>query len=61
MGQDYTARKAAKKSRKRIGRDGAHAGDAKERRERKKKGQARRLCRYAWMAGFGWFRAAAAY
>ena len=44
MGQDYTARKAAKKGRKRLARDGA-AKDAEGGRARKKKNAPRRLCR----------------
>jgi hypothetical protein len=42
MGQDYTARKAAKKDRKRLARDGAGKDGG---RVRKKKNQPRRLCR----------------
>jgi hypothetical protein len=45
MGQDYNARKSAKKGRKRVARDGARPEGAAGKRERKKKNQPRRLCR----------------
>lgn len=43
MGQDYSARKSAKKGRKRMARDGA-TNDGQAKRQRKKN-QPRRLCR----------------